>query len=502
VLVTLPRLEVEALDRSVHFGLQAGLPGRSGSRQQQERGHWEGQSHPYMLAAFRGHVEPVLSSAVMAEPFFPGIERVAYEGPDSSVDLAFRYYDAERVVLGKRMEDQLRFAVCYWHTFCWPGSDVFGDGTFERDWFSGGVPLELAERKLEVAFEFFTKLGVPFFTFHDRDLAPEGADLAETQSHLEHMLDRAAAAMEQTGLRLLWGTANLFGHPRYAAGAATNPDPEVFAFAAAQVCQVLEGTQRLGGANYVLWGGREGYETLLNTDLGREADQLGRFMALVVEHKHKIGFEGTLLIEPKPMEPTKHQYDFDCAAVYAFLQKYGLEREIKLNIEVNHATLAGHSFQHEIAYAIANDVFGSVDANRGDPQLGWDTDQFPNSIAEATLALYTILQAGGLTTGGFNFDAKLRRQSMDPVDLFHGHVGGMDTIARGLLNAEKLIRDGVLASAVATRYAGWEGELGRAILSGQHSLSDLAALAEKQGLDPQPVSGRQEWLENLLNRYL
>jgi xylose isomerase len=438
----------------------------------------------------------------MGEAYFPEIEQIRYEGPESESELCFRWYDAERVVAGKTMAEQLRFAVCYWHSFCWPGSDVFGDGTFERDWFAGDVPLALAERKLEVAFEFFAKLGVPFFTFHDRDLAPEGATPAETRANLDYMVERAERAMEASGVRLLWGTANLFGHPRYAAGAATNPDPEVFACAAAQVRQALEATHRLGGANYVLWGGREGYETLLNTDLRREADQLGRFLSLVVEHKHAIGFSGTLLIEPKPMEPTKHQYDFDCAAVYAFLQKYGLEREIKLNIEVNHATLAGHSFQHEIAYALANDVFGSVDANRGDPQLGWDTDQFPNDPTEAALALYTILAAGGLTTGGFNFDAKLRRQSIDPADLFHGHIGGMDTMARGLIAAARMLEDGVLAAELEQRYSGWSGALGRGILAGKVSLADLAERVEKDGLDPKPVSGGQERLENIVSRYL
>ncbi len=310
----------------------------------------------------------------MSEPFFNGIERVRYEGPESENALAYRFYDPERVVLGKRMQEQLRPAVCYWHSFCWPGSDVFGEGTFARPWLQGGDPLTLAERKLEVAFEFFEKLGVPFFTFHDRDLAPEGATLAESQAHLGHMLDRAELELERTGVKPLWGTANLFSHPRYAAGAATNPNPEVFAYAAAQVRDALEATHRLGGANYVLWGGREGYDTLLNTDLRRESEQLGRFMQLVVEHKHRIGFAGTILIEPKPMEPTKHQYDFDAAAVYAFLQKNGLEREIKLNIEVNHATLAGHSFVHELAFVFAHEIFGSVDINRGDPQLGWDTD--------------------------------------------------------------------------------------------------------------------------------
>jgi xylose isomerase len=316
------------------------------------------------------------------------------------------------------------------------------------------------------------------------------------------MVDKAAAQIERTGIKLLWGTANLFSHPRYAAGAASNPDPEVFAVAAAQLSRALEATHRLGGANYVMWGGREGYDTLLNTDLRRESEQLGRFMQLVVEHKHKIGFKGTLLIEPKPMEPTKHQYDSDVAAVYAFLQKYGLEREIKLNIEVNHATLAGHDFQHELAYAVANDIFGSVDTNRGDPRLGWDTDQFANSVEETTLALYTILQGGGMGSGGFNFDAKLRRQSIDPVDLVHAHVGSMDTIARSLLSAAKMIEDKALAKVVDERYGGWDGPLGKEILSGKLSLADLAARVSKQGIDPKPVSGGQERLENLVNRYI
>ena len=438
----------------------------------------------------------------MSEPFFPGIERVRYEGPESENALAYRFYDPERVVLGKRMQEQLRPAVCYWHSFCWPGSDVFGEGTFARPWLQGGDPLTLAERKLEVAFEFFEKLGVPFFTFHDRDLAPEGATLAESQAHLGHMLDRAELELERTGVKPLWGTANLFSHPRYAAGAATNPNPEVFAYAAAQVRDALEATHRLGGANYVLWGGREGYDTLLNTDLRRESEQLGRFMQLVVEHKHRIGFAGTILIEPKPMEPTKHQYDFDAAAVYAFLQKNGLEREIKLNIEVNHATLAGHSFVHELAFAFAHEIFGSVDINRGDPQLGWDTDQFPHSAEDAMLALYLILRGGGFTTGGCNFDAKLRRQSLDPADLFHAHIGGIDTLARGLLGAARMLEAGELEAFVAERYAGWDSGLGQAILKGEQSLTELAQHVAEKKLEPAPVSGRQERLENLVNRYL
>lgn len=430
-------------------------------------------------------------------PFFPEIEPIRFEGPDTSNELAYRYYDAERIVAGKRMEDQLRLAVCYWHSFCWPGSDVFGAGTFDRPWLrDGGDAMQQAEHKTDVAFEFLAKLGVPFFCFHDRDVAPEAASFAESCARLDRIAERMARHMDETGVRLLWGTANLFDHPRYAAGAATHPDPEVFAHAAAQVKHCLEVTHRLQGANYVLWGGREGYETLLNTDLRREADQLGRFMQGVVEHKQRIGFPGTILIEPKPHEPTKHQYDHDVAHVLAFLQRNGLEGEIKVNIEVNHATLAGHSFQHEVAFAIAHGIFGSVDANRGDPQNGWDTDQFPNSVEELTLALYEILRAGGLTTGGFNFDAKLRRQSVDRDDLFHAHVGGIDTLARALLAAEELLERGELQSAVEARYAGWDGELGRGIREGKLGFEELYRRTLDGAGDPEPASGRQERLEN------
>jgi xylose isomerase len=437
----------------------------------------------------------------MDDPFFPAIERIRYLGPDGDDPLAFRWYDADRVVLGKTMRDQLRFAVCYWHTFCWPGVDMFGGETFERPWFGAGDPLALAARKADVAFELFAKLGVPFFTFHDRDIAPEGTSLAETNAALAHMEDRIAAHMARTGVQLLWGTANLFSHRRYAAGAATNPDPAVFAYAAAQVKQAMDTTRRLGGANYVLWGGREGYDTLLNTDLRRERAQLGRFMQMVVEYKHRSGFAGTLLIEPKPMEPTKHQYDHDAAAVHAFLLQFGLEREIKLNIEANHATLAGHSFHHELAYAIANDLFGSVDANRGDPQNGWDTDQFPNSADELTLALHAILRAGGLTSGGFNFDAKLRRQSVEPDDLFHAHIGGMDTLAHALLRAARLVEAGDVERFVSARYANWDAALGRAILAGERSLDDLERYVLAERVEPRPRSGRQEMLENAVNRW-
>jgi len=436
------------------------------------------------------------------EPFFKNIEKIAYEGPDSANPLAFRWYDPDKEVLGKRMEDHLRFAACYWHTFCGDGGDPFGEQTILRPWMNGGDPLAMAELKLKAAFEFFEKLGVPFFCFHDRDISPEGGNLKESNANLDHMVGLAEAEMARTGLKLLWGTANLFSHRRYMAGAATNPDPEIFAYAAAQVKHVMEATHRLGGVNYVLWGGREGYDTLLNTDLKRETDQMGRFMNMVVEHKHKIGFKGTILIEPKPQEPTKHQYDYDSASVHGFLMKYGLENEIKLNIEANHATLAGHSFEHELTYAAANGLLGSVDMNRGDPQNGWDTDQFPNNVSDVALALYTIIQAGGFDTGGVNFDAKPRRQSTEPDDLFHAHIGGMDTCARGLEVAGRMIEDGKLIDVVDARYDGWDKDLGSRILGSELSMEDLESHVLGLNIEPQPRSGRQEMVENLVNRYL
>lgn len=431
--------------------------------------------------------------------FFPNVEKISYEGPESTNPLAFRYFDANRNVLGKSMTDHLRFAVCYWHSFAAPGDDVFGDGTWDRPW---NDDLSGAREKLACAFEFFEKLGNPYYCFHDRDVAPEGSTYAETERNLKTMGDELAQAQDRTGIKLLWGTANLFGHPRYAAGAATNPNPEVFAFAASQVMQALDLTHELQGENYVLWGGREGYDTLLNTDLRRESQQLGRFMGMVAEHKAKIGFTGTLLIEPKPCEPTKHQYDYDSAACYAFLQKYGLEDQFKLNIECNHATLAGHSFHHEIAFAIAHNIFGSVDANRGDPQNGWDTDQFPNSAAEWSLVLYEILKDGGFSSGGLNFDAKLRRQSVKREDLFYGHIGGMDTIAHGLLNAAALLENGVLSDALTDRYRGWDGELGQQILVSNSSLSDMAKFTREHESPLQPISGNQELLENTVARFI
>jgi xylose isomerase len=434
--------------------------------------------------------------------YFADISPIAYEGPTSSNPLAFKWYDKDRIVLGKRMEDHLRFAVCYWHSFCWNGLDPFGGDTFQRPWQHMADPLAAARAKADVAFEFFAKLGAPYYCFHDRDVAPEGQTPRESVNHLHAIVDVLQAKQAATGMKLLWGTANLFSHRRFMSGAATNPDPEIFALAALQVKEAMDATLKLGGENYVLWGGREGYETLLNTRLGQELDQLGRFLNMVVEYKHKIGFKGTILIEPKPREPTKHQYDFDTATVYGFLARYGLDKEVKVNIEANHATLSGHSFEHEIATAVDLGIFGSIDMNRGDMQCGWDTDQFPNSVPETALALYLILQAGGFTTGGLNFDAKVRRQSIDPADMFCGHIGGMDVAARALLVAEKMVTDGRLERHLDARYAGWSNPFGQDVLAGRLGLDQVAARVLERNQDTPPVSGRQEMLENLLNSYL
>ncbi|NND73569.1 MAG: xylose isomerase [Ilumatobacter sp.] len=433
--------------------------------------------------------------------FFDGVtSAIAYEGPESDNPLAFRWYDADRVVAGRTMRDHLRFATCYWHSFSWDGFDIFGDGTFDRPWLAGADPLAAAEQKMDAAFEFFEKLTVPFWCFHDLDIAPEGATFKETAANVDHMADLASAHQERTGVELLWGTAKLFANPRYMAGAATNPDPDVFAYAAAQVAHCLDVTHRLGGHNYVLWGGREGYETLLNTDMRRELDQLGRFLHMVVEHKHAIGFHGTILIEPKPFEPTKHQYDYDVAAVHAFLQQYGLDEEIKVNIEVNHATLAGHDFAHEVAAAMNAGIFGSIDANAGDDRLGWDVDRFPVSVEQMTLGMIEILRGGGFTTGGLNFDAKLRRQSIARDDLFHAHIGGMDTMARALLAAASILEDGELDRRRDERYAGWDAE--RRILDGEVTLRQLHTAQLDSATEPTGVSGRQEELENLVARHI
>jgi xylose isomerase len=432
--------------------------------------------------------------------YFDAIPQITYQGAQAADEFAYRVYDKNRIVAGKRMEDHLRLAACFWHGFCWPGSDMFGGGLFDRPWLRGANDSAAAAMKRRAAFAFFGKLDVPFYCFHDIDVMAEADGVASHRRLFAEAVDDLARLQSASGRKLLWGTANLFSHRRYAAGAATNPDPEIFGFAAVQVRDALEATHRLGGANYVLWGGREGYDTLLNTDLSRELDQLGRFLTLVVEHKHKIGFSGTILIEPKPCEPTKHQYDHDVASVHGFLKRYGLEGEVRLNIEANHATLAGHSFEHEIALANALGLFGSIDANRGDPQNGWDTDQFPNSVPDMTLAMLEILRGGGFSTGGFNFDAKLRRQSLDPADLFHGHIGAIDVLARALLAASAIIEDGRLEADRARRYAGWQTGFGQAMEG--RDLAGIADLAIQRGIDPQPVSGGQERLENLVNRFV
>ena len=430
--------------------------------------------------------------------FFQGIPQVQYEGPQTDNEFAFRHYNPDEMVMGKSLKEHLRFAVAYWHSFAWEGGDPFGGRTFDRPWF--GSQMALAKLKADVAFEMFDILGVPYFCFHDADMRPEGRNFAENTHNLEEMVAYFALKMENSETRLLWGTANLFSHRRFMSGAATNPDPDVFAFSAATIKSCMDATVKLGGENYVLWGGREGYETLLNTDLARERAQAGRMLQMAVEYKHKIGFKGAILIEPKPQEPTKHQYDYDVATVYGFLKDFGLEQEVKVNIEQGHAILAGHSFEHELALARALRIFGSIDMNRNDYQSGWDTDQFPNNVPETALAYYEVLKAGGFTTGGTNFDAKLRRQSLDPEDLILAHLGAMDSCAAGLKAAAAMLADGRLEAARTERYAGWDSPEGQALL---HSdLAQISARVLAEDINPEPTSGRQERLENLVNRFL
>ena len=430
--------------------------------------------------------------------YFKGIPAIKYEGPNSSNEFAFRHYNPDEVIMGKRMEDHLRFAVAYWHSFAYQGGDPFGGQTLERPWF--GDSMDHAKMKADVAFELFDILNAPFYCFHDADMRPEGKTFAESKRNLDEMVDYIAQKQTQHKARLLWGTSNLFSHRRWMSGAATNPDPDVYAYAAATVKANLDATMKLGGQNYVLWGGREGYETLLNTDLSIERANAGRFLQQVVEYKYKMGFKGAILIEPKPQEPSKHQYDYDVSTVYGFLKDFGLEKEVQVNIEQGHAILAGHSFEHEIATAAALGIFGSIDMNRNDYQSGWDTDQFPNNHAEKAVAFYEILRAGGYTTGGTNFDAKIRRQSLDPADLVLSHVGGMDTCARALKSAAALLESGELEAHRTARYAGWNSTPAKAMLKG--SLEDAAARVTKESLEPQPKSGKQERLENLWNRFV
>ena len=435
----------------------------------------------------------------MTTGFFDGISPAKYIGDGDGTEFDFRHYNPDEIVMGKRMEDHLRFAIAYWHSFAWEGGDPFGGATFERPWHPQDNQSR-AKLKADVAFEMFDIIGQPYYCWHDADIRPEGDTFAQSLRNFEEIIDYFAEKMSSRNIKLLWGTANMFSHRRWMSGASTNPDPDVFAYSAATVKTCMDATQKLGGENYVLWGGREGYETLLNTDMGRELDHMGRFLNMVVEYKHKIGFEGTILVEPKPQEPSKHQYDYDAATCYGFLQKYGLENEVKLNLEQGHAILAGHSFEHEIATAAALGVFGSIDMNRNDYQSGWDTDQFPNNVPEVALAYYHILKAGGFTTGGTNFDAKLRRQSLDAADLIASHTGAMDICARGLKAAAAMIEDGGLESALQERYNGWDDPAAKAMLD-----SDFDSIFEKVvsgDIAPEPRSGKQERLENLVNRFV
>ena len=435
----------------------------------------------------------------MTHPFFEGFSPIEYEGPDSTNPMAFRHYNPDEVVLGKRLEDHLRFAVAYWHSFAWEGGDPFGGPTFERPWHPQNS-MENARLKADIAFDMFALLGQPYFCFHDADIRPDQGNFADNLASLNEITDYISAKMQAGGPKLLWGTANMFSHRRWMAGASTNPDPDMFAFAAATVKSCIDATHQLGGENYVLWGGREGYETLLNTDLGAELDHMGRFLNMVVDYKHKIGFKGTILVEPKPQEPSKHQYDYDAATCIGFLRKYGLENEVKLNLEQGHAILAGHSFEHELAVAAAEGMLGSIDMNRNDYQSGWDTDQFPNNVPEVALAYYHILKSGGFSTGGTNFDAKLRRQSLTAEDLLAGHIGAMDICARGLKAAAAMLEDGGLETALKQRYAGWQTQEAQNMLASD--FDQITARVLNEGINPEPKSGRQEVLENYVNRFV
>jgi len=433
--------------------------------------------------------------------YFPGIAKIRYEGKDSDNPLAFKFYDPEKTVAGKKMKEHFRFSVAYWHSFCNELGDPFGPGTRVFPWSATSDPMEQAKERLDGAFEFITKIGAPFYCFHDRDIAPEGATVAESESRLRTMVDLAKERQKATGVRLLWGTSNLFGHSRYMNGAATNPDFRVLAHAAAQVKAAIDATIELGGENYVFWGGREGYYSLLNTDTKREVEHLARFLQLARDYGRKQGFKGAFLIEPKPMEPTKHQYDFDATTVIGFLHRFGLVKDFKLNLEANHATLAGHSFAHDLQMAADAGLLGSIDANRGDAQNGWDTDQFPNDVYETAEVMMILLQNGGLTSGGFNFDAKLRRSSTDAEDLFIAHIGGMDAFARGLELADKLVNKAGLPAMKKKRYATFDSGEGAAFEGGKLDLAALAELARKGG-EPPMTSGKQELFENIVNTYL
>jgi xylose isomerase len=436
-----------------------------------------------------------------ATEYFPGIGRIPFEGRESDNPLAFKHYDADRRIGDRTMSEHLRFAACYWHTFCNAGHDPFGPGTRRHPWEAAGSPMAQAEARADAAFEFFTKLGVPYWCFHDVDLAPDADDIGEYEKNLAHMVGIARERQQATGMKLLWGTANLFSHPRYMNGASTNPDFAVVARAGVQVKAALEATVELGGANYVFWGGREGYASLHNTDMKRELAHMGRFLTMARDYGRSIGFEGNFLIEPKPMEPMKHQYDFDSATVVGFLREHGLERDFKLNIEANHATLSGHTFEHDLQVASDAGMLGSIDANRGNAQNGWDTDQFPSDLYDTVGAMLVVLRQGGLQPGGLNFDAKLRRESTDAEDLFLAHIGGMDAFARGLEVAHALLESSPWDTWRRERYASFDGGAGQDFEQGRLDLAALRGIAGGQG-EPEQRSGKQERYENLLNQYL
>ena len=438
----------------------------------------------------------------MAKSYFDDVPQIKYEGPLTKNPLAFRHYNPEEIVAGKTMKDQLRFSVVYWHTFRGTLSDPFGAATALRPWEDGTNSVEMAKLRARVAFQFMEKLGNPFYAFHDRDVAPEGRSLRETNKNLDAVVKVLKEEQKRTGIQLLWGTACLFAHPRFVHGAATSCNADAFAYAGAQVKKALEVTQELGGSGYVFWGGREGYTTLLNTDMKRELDHLAKFLHMAVDYKKEIGFEGQFYIEPKPKEPTKHQYDSDAAACLNFLRQYDLLNDFKLNVETNHATLAGHTMQHELETAIAANALGSIDANTGDELLGWDTDQFPTSVYLTALTMLSILKMGGFKTGGVNFDAKVRRESFEPVDLFHAHVGGMDTFARGLKIAAAIREDGRLDNFVKERYASWDKDIGYKIEKSRIGFEELEAYIMKKGEATANTSGRQEFLENLINEFI
>ena len=433
--------------------------------------------------------------------YFPGIGNIPYEGRESDNPLAFKFYQRDRLVGGKTMQQHLRFAVCYWHTFCAKGSDAFGTDSQTFPWDTPKNPMMAARARMDAAFEFFTKLGVPYYCFHDRDMAPEGASVAESERNLATMAAFAKERQDETGMKLLWGTANVFGHPRYMNGAATNPDFAVVTHAAAQVKAALDATVLLGGENYVFWGGREGYSTLLNTDTRRELDHMAHFLELARDYGRSIGFKGHFLIEPKPMEPSKHQYDFDAQTVIGFLRHYGLAGDFKLNVEANHATLAGHSFSHELQMCTDAGLLGSIDANRGDPQNGWDTDQFPTDIYDAVHAMLVVLADGGLNSGGLNFDARVRRESVDMDDIFIGHIGGMDTFARALDVAYRIREVSELDQRKLRRYSSFDSGDGARFEQGEMDLASLRDLAASEH-KPVRASGKQEWYENVINQYL